>query len=65
MDGRTGPNQYGPLDFFEVGGITNHNRSTALERSVINHWELKPVLRAHNLVLGSAVVHEHEVIRSA
>ena len=35
----------------------NHNRSTALERSVINNWRwgLKPVLHS----LDSVVVHEH------
>ena len=44
----------------------NHNRSIALERSVINYWELEPVLRSSNLTLGSAVVHTHiEVVRSA
>ena len=40
-----------------------HNRSTALERSVINHWGwggvLKPVLRARNLAPSVAVVHEN------
>ena len=28
--------------------IINHHRSIAFERSVINYWGLKPVLRAHN-----------------
>ena len=35
----------------------NHNKSIALERSVINYWGLKSVLRCSNLALGSAVVH--------
>ena len=26
----------------------SHNRSTALERTVINYWEFKSVLRVHN-----------------
>ena len=45
----------------------NHNRSTTLERSVINYWGgVKPVLRALNLALGSAVVHIHiQVFRFA
>ena len=42
----------------------NHNRSTALERSVIKHWGPKLVLRTGNLALGSAVYkHTHCLVR--
>ena len=43
----------------------NHNRSIALERSVMDYFEGggggedKPVLRSSNLTLGSAVVRVH------
>ena len=32
--------------------VRNHNRSTALERSVLNYWGLKPVLWDPNLALS-------------
>ena len=32
--------------------VRNHNRSTALERSVLKYWGLKPVLRVPNLTFG-------------
>ena len=32
----------------------NCNTGTALERSVDNYWELKPVLHARNLIFNSA-----------
>ena len=32
--------------------VMNHNRSTALERSVLKYWGLKPVLRDPNLALS-------------
>ena len=44
----------------------NHDRSTGLERSIINYWGLKPILRALKHALGSAGVHIHiQVVRSA
>ena len=36
----------------------NHNRNTALERSVINQWGLNPVYIYRTLAPGSAVVHK-------
>ena len=35
--------------------VRNHNRSTALERSILKYWGLKPVLRDPNLVYGSNI----------
>ena len=43
----------------------NHNRSTALERSVKITGELKPVLRNPNLALGFCHGSKHTVVRSA
>ena len=43
----------------------NHNRSTALERSVKNYWGLKPVLRLPNLALSFYHGSKHTVVRSA
>ena len=39
--------------------IITHNRSSALGQLVINNWRLKPVLRARNPFISSAVVHKH------
>ena len=48
------PNPPPKLKIRFAGGIINHNRSTALERSVINYWRrLKPVLRSYNPRPGS------------
>ena len=50
--------------------VRNHNRSTALELSVLKYsgggeGGLKPVLRAPNLALGFSHVSKHTVVRSA
>ena len=37
----------------------NHNRSTALERSVINYWGLNQFYMYTTLTLDSALVHKH------
>ena len=36
----------------EQVAVRNHNRSTALERSVLKYWRLKPVLRDPNLAIS-------------
>ena len=41
--------------------VRNHNRSTALERSVLKYWGLKPVLRDPNLVLSFCYGSKHIV----
>ena len=45
--------------------VRNHNRSTALERSVSTTGGLKPVLRAPNLALSFYHGSKHTVVRSA
>ena len=49
--------------------LRNHNRSIALERSVLKYWGggggLKPVLRIPNLALGFCHGLKHTVARSA
>ena len=51
--------------------VRNHNRSTALERSVLKYWGgggggggLKPVLRIPNLALGFCHGLKHTAVRS-
>ena len=45
--------------------VRNHNRSTALERSVLTYWGFKPVLRNLNLALSFCYGSKHIVVRSA
>ena len=45
--------------------VRNHNRSTALERSVLKYWGVKPILRVPNLALGFCHGSKHTVVRSA
>ena len=53
--------------------VRNHNRRTALERSVLKYWAgwsgggwgLKPVLRVPSLTLGFCHGSKHTVVRSA
>ena len=45
--------------------VRNHNRSTALERSVLKYWGLKPVLRVPNIALSFCYGSKHLVVRSA
>ena len=50
----------------EQATVRNHNRSTALERSVLKYWGgLKSVLRVPNLALGFSHGSKHSVVRSA
>ena len=41
--------------------VRNHNRSTALERSVIKYWGLKPVLRDPNLAFNFVEICLHHL----
>ena len=45
--------------------VRNNNSSTALERSVLKYWGLKPVLRDPNLPLSFYRGSKHIVVRSA
>ena len=45
--------------------VRNHNRITALERSVLKYWGLKPVLREPNFALSFCHGSKHTVVRSA
>ena len=45
--------------------VRKHNRSIALERSVLKYWGLKPFLRVPNFALGFCHGSKHTAVRSA